>query len=469
MAKDLRQFLETARKAGPEFYAEARRPLKPRYEVGVLQHKLAKEGRFPVVYCPEIEGSRLPLVTNVFGRYELLGLALDISPQRLKTAGKGEILKEYVSRQGKLNPTREVPAAQAPVREVVLQGKDVDLDILPINLHAPLNPERYVTIGMTVCKDPDSGIPNVGIYRQQVMGKDRIACTIIPTHHGDHIARRYAELGRPMEVVTFIGHHPALAMAASDLRSTERKEYEFMAALLGETLEVTRGLTVDLPIPALAEIAIEGVIDPAKMDKDGPFSEAAGYYGEARPCYVMQVTAITMRQDAIYHDLHPTHQEHMTVMLLSREYRIHEAVADAVPSVKAVHIGPEGQPGKGLIQVAIEKNAEDEGRLAGLAALRSDFAKIAVVVDEDVDIYDQGEILWAIATRIREDLVISTNPQMPAPQVEAAKSDSSGLDLQSRYTRILLDATKPLEGPFPTRVTHPKEVWESIRAEDYLK
>lgn len=459
MAKDLRQFLQLAREAGAEFYVEAKKPLDPMYEVGVLQHRLAKEGRFPVVYCPEIKGSKLPLVANLFGSYELLGLALDIGPEKLNKAGKDAIVNEYRRRRDKFTPTKEVPPTEAPVREVVLRGGDADLSILPTSLHAELNPGRYVTIGMTLCKDPDTGIPNIGIYRQEVKGKHKLACMMVPAHQGDHIARRCAELGRPMEVVTFIGHHPAVAIAAADDSPPETNEFELMGALLGEPLEVTQALTVDLPVPARAEIAVEGVIDPTQMDSDGPFSEGAGYYGDGRPCYIIRVTAITMRKDAIYHDLHPTHQEHNLVLILGREARIYDRVSDAVSSVKAVHIGPNGYCGQLLIYVAIEKRSNDESRRAGLAALEADaFSKVVVVVDEDVDVYDEREVLWALATRFREEF--ATSGEIGGTTV---------VSVGSTKKKVVLDATKPLDEPFPTRVVPPRSLWQSIRLKDCLK
>ena len=110
MSKDLRQYLELVKKAGDDFYVEVKRPLKPKYEVSVLQQKLVKEGRFPVVYCPEIEGSKLPLVSNLFGCYELLGLALDITSDRIKASGKGEIFREYQRRRSGVFAPREVPS-----------------------------------------------------------------------------------------------------------------------------------------------------------------------------------------------------------------------------------------------------------------------------------------------------------------------------------------------------------------------
>jgi 2,5-furandicarboxylate decarboxylase 1 len=324
---------------------------------------------------------------------------------------------------------------------------------------------------MTVCRDPDTGMLNVGIYRHEVKGKDKLACMMVPFHHGAEIARRYAELGKPMEVVTFIGHHPAVAMAADNFGTTAKiKELEFMGALLGEPLEVTPAVTVDLPVPAFAEIAIEGVIDPTKMDTEGPFSEGGGYYGEGNPCYIIQVTAITMRHDAIYHDLHPTHQEHLLVGLLGRESLVYDRIRSEFPSVKAVHMGPEGIAGRILLYLSIKKRSEDDSRLAGLAALNATgLGKITVVVDEDINVYDEREVLWAIATRVRECSVVTTNLSANAFPMGPTKSDSAGVDLRSRGTKILLDATQPVGKPSRIKVTLPRELWESMRLEDYLK
>ena len=470
MSKDLRQFLQMVKKAGDEFYVEASRPLKPKYEVCVLQQKLAKDGRFPVLYCPEIEGSRLPLVSNLFSNYEMLGLALDITPERLQTVGKASIFKEYRRRQGSCISPREIPASQAPVREVVLQGEDVDLGLLPINHHAELNSGKYISMGMTICRDPDTGIPNVGVYRHEVKGKDRLGCMMVMPHHGAHIAQRYAELGKPMQVVIFIGHHPAVTMGATADGPLQMNEFEIMGALLGEPVEVVPAVTVDLPVPARAEIAIEGVIDPTKMDVDGPFCELYGYYGEKLPCYVIQVTAMTMRRDAIYHDLYPAHQEHNLVVQLGRESSNYDKIHSIVPTIGAIHYGPEGQCGKTLAYISIKKGAPDEGRQAGLAALEADLGlRTAVVVDDDIDVYDEQEVLWAVGTRLRGDSGISILPGMPCWSLNPCAYDKSGVNLGSHDTKILIDATKLLELPFAERVSPPEELWNSLNLEDYLK
>lgn len=467
MSKDLRQFLQVAREAGVDFYVEVKRPLKPKFEVCVLQEKLAREGRFPIIYCPEIEGSKLPLVSNLFGSYEMLGLALGLNPKQVE---KTEILSEFKKREADIKLPQTVSAAEAPIKEVVLQGKDVNLGLLPIIHHAELNSGKYISIGSMICKDPDTGIPNVGVYRHEVKGKDKLGCMINPAHHGAYIARRYAELGKPMEVVIFIGHHPAAILGSLAVGGIAMNELEVMGGLLGEPLPVTSAETVELPVPADAEIAIEGIIDPRNMTTDGPFAEYTGYYGEGmKPCYLIQVTAITMRKNAIYLDLDPAHREHNLSGVLLFESSVYDAVKRAVPTVKAVHFPPSG--GCVLhIYVSIKKRVQGEGKFAGLTALTGQpNAKLVVVVDEDIDVYNEEEVLWAIATRVVGDKDISIIPQVTGAHLDPTAYDETRLERGSMVSKVIIDATKPVDLPFATRITPPQDVWNSMKLEDYLR
>lgn len=468
MAKDLRYFLDEVKRLGPDYYIEVGKPLDPVYEISVFQQKLAKSGRNPVILYRQATGSALPVVTNLFGSYALVGLALDVPFEDLAANRYHLVVEEYRRRQGKPLPVKEVTAAQAPVRQIVWCNGDADLSRLPVSKHAELNAGRYVDVGLTILKHPDTGRINVGIYRQQVKGPNRLASMIVPTHHGNAIAKRYAELGRMMPVVTVIGHHPATAIAAGSTRlQKSENEFELMGGMLGEPLEVTMGLTVDLPVPARAEIVIEGIIDPRRMENEGPFSEGAGYYGEGKPCYLTEVTAIAMRRDAIYHDLHPTHSEHNMIGLIQREMDLFDRVKASGIDVKAVHIGPDNQCGKILMYVSINKHSSNDAQIAGQAAVAHGFSKVAVVVDEDVDVYDQGEVLWAIATRANDIFLHSTAPESKPPE-KVAGLDGEGGRLTPMTSKLIIDATRPLGNSGPIRVTPPKAVWERIRLSDYL-
>lgn len=469
MSRDLRHFLHLAREAGSNYYVEVNKPLKSKFEVCVLQQKLARKGRYPVLYCPKIEGSKLPLVTNLFGSYEMLGLILDLSPERIQESGLIEVFREYRKRLNDVKPPSMIPASESPIKEIILRGEDVDLSLLPIIHHAEGDAGKYVTIGFTICKDPDTGVLNTGVYRHEVKGKNQLALQVAPAHHGGQIAMRYAELGKPMEVVICIGHHPAVVLGSMAEGSLDMNEFEVMGALLGESLEMTAAETVDLPVPAHAEIVIEGVIDASKMITDGPFAEYTHYYGGVQPAYLINVTGITMREDAIYHDLDPAHQEHNLAMVLGSESIVYDAVKRVVPGVQAVHVPPSGTCYYHTY-VSIKKRVEGEGKLAGLAALTGMFpTKLAVVVDDDIDIYNEQEVLWAIATRIVGDEDISIISRVTGELLDPLAYDETRLKRGHMMSKVIIDATKPTGLPFPTRITPPKDLWASMKLDDYLQ
>ncbi len=466
MSKDLRQFLKMAKEAGPDFYVEVKKPLSPKLEVCVIQQKLAREGRFPVIYCPKIEGSDLPLVTDLFGSREMMGLAMGMDPRK---ATKQDIFHEFRRRNGTTRPVQTIASSQAPVHEVVLKGDQVDLGLLPIIHHAPLNSGKYVSVGCMVCNDPDTGIPNIGIYRHELKGKDKLGAMLNPGHHAAYIARRCAELGKPMEVAIFIGHHPAAILGSQYTGPQDVNEYEVMGGFLDESFLVTQALTVDLQVPALAEIVIEGIIDPREMVTDGPFSEYPGYYGEgAKPCYLMNVTAITMRKDAIYHDLDPSHREHNLSGALAYESAVYDAVKSAVPTVKEVYSPPSGA-NVFTFYVSIAKRVPGEGKRAGLAALAFPTnGNAVVVVDEDVDVFNEEEVLWAVYTRMVPDKDILIIPGITGPHLHPTAYDETGLKRGPMTSKMIIDATMPVGLPFAKRIVPPKDLWESMSLEDYL-
>jgi 2,5-furandicarboxylate decarboxylase 1 len=434
--------------------------------VGVIQHKLDKTGRNPVIFCPEIEGSKLPLVTNLFGSYELLGAALGMEPGRIN---KADILHEYRKREADLKPPVEVPSSEAPVKEVVLQGKDADLSLLPIPHHAELDSGKYITIGNLICRDPDTGVLNCGVYRHEVKGPHKLGFMSNPVHHANLIAQQYAQIGKPMEVVIFIGHHPAVTMGSMYNGPKDVNELEVMGGLLGEPIRMTKCETIDLPVPADAEVVIEGVVDPRNMGTDGPFAEFTGYYGEAdKRVYLIDVSAITMRGDAIYHDLDAAHQEHNLARVLGMESPIHDAVRKVIPTVKAVHLSESGRSIYRLY-VSIKKTSIGQGKLAALAALSPQtHTKTCIVFDDDIDVFDEREALFALATRMVRGRDISIIEYCAGNHLDPSALDETRLKHGSMQDFLIIDATDPLTLPTFTRITPPADLWSAMKLENYI-
>ena len=464
MNKDLRYFLDRVKKMGPEYYLEVNKPLKPYLEPCIIQEKLAKEGKFPIIYYPEIVGSKIPLISNTFGCFEMYGQHFDMDPKTEKV----DILYEYLQRVKDLKPVKKVAPEKAPVREVIWKGKDADLDLLPILHHQELNSGKYIGIGFMVCVDPVTGIPNAGVYRHEVRGKHEMGAMIHPANHGAHIARRYAELGKPMEVALVCGHHPAVVQGSITRGPLELSEYEVMGGLLGEPLEVVNGETVNVPIPAWAEIVIEGTVDPTKMSTDGPYSEWPGYYGPEYHCYVINVTAITMRKDAIFYDLDPGHQEHGMSGSLPSAAAIWDAVKRVVPSVQTVNLPPSANC-RSTVYISIKKRVEGEAKLAALAALSAQFfTHTAVIVDDDIDVFDERDVWWAVSTRAIADEDFSIIPRVTSTLLNPCSYDETRLDRGAMLTYVIIDATRPINRPFLTKVTPNEELWQSMNLDDYI-
>ncbi len=465
MSKDIRTFIGEARQLGSRFFASVSRPVDPVFEPCVIQQKFAAEGKFPVIRFDKINGSEIPLATNLMGSYELLGLALDVDPNE----SKSNILKRFRERGANPLPTKTVARENAPVKQIVMTGDDIDLGKLPITHHAEEDSGKYITVGTLVVRDPDTGVLNAGIYRHEVKGKDKIGCMFNPAHHAGYIYRRHRELNKPMEALLFIGHHPA-AVLGSQLRGTiDADEYEFMGGLLDEPLEVIAGETIDLPVPAYSEIVIEGYLDPNVETDDGPFAEYTGFYGPAKdPIGLMQITAITMRSDAIYHDLDPAHPEHNLAGVLTFESVVFDSVKQLVPSVTAVHL-----PASGVYSftafIQIKKGFPGEGMSAGLAAIAATSEiKIAVVVNEDIDIYNEEEVWWAVATHFEADTGLALIPNAVGSHLNPSAYGEVRTDKGPMNTKMVIDATRPATLPFATRIRPPKDVWDRIRLEDYI-
>lgn len=465
MNKDLRTFVAEVRQMGPDYFRTVSKTVDPIFEPCVIQQKLAAEKRYPVLRFDNIKGSDMSLVTNFFGSYGLLGLALGVGPDEPKR----KILERFRMLVEKPLPVAEVEAKDAPVKDIVLTGDDIDLGRLPIVRHAELNPDKYITVGCLIVRDPETGVLNAGMYRHQLKGKNQVAGMFNPSHHAGYIYRRYKELGKPMEGVLFIGHHPAAVMGALARGPIESNELEVMGALMGEPLEVTKAETVDIPVPAWAEIAIEGVMDPNEQTSDGPFSEYTGFYGPAKdPVSLMQISAITMRQDAIYHDLDPAHREHNLAGVLTFESSVYDSVKKLVPSVTGVHM-----PASGTCvytaYISIKKRVPGEAISAGLAAISAENGmKIAIVVDDDVDIYDEERVLWAIATHCEADRSVVTIPYAMGAHLDPSAYGEVRSEKGNMTTKLIIDATRPVTLPFAERIVPPKDVWDRIRLEDYL-
>src|SRR5688572_19404349 len=266
MSKDLRSYMDELLERRPKDVVVVDREVDPQFEATAIVEKFERENRFPLVFFKNIKGSKIPLVINLGASYERLALSLG-------SATVPQMVKDLAYREHNPLPVREVSAKEAPCKEVILKGDAADLDLLPVLTHNEGDAGAYVNAAALICKERGTGAINVGIYRNQKQGKRQLGLMINPANHGNYVRAEYEEHNEAMEVALCIGHHPALNMAAVSKQAGVGSELEIAGAFLGEPLEVVKAETVNLMVPARAEIIIEGTVPPKKRHYEGPFGE----------------------------------------------------------------------------------------------------------------------------------------------------------------------------------------------------
>jgi 2,5-furandicarboxylate decarboxylase 1 len=356
-----------------------------------------------------------------------------------------------------------------PVKDVVLTGNKAALSALPLVTHCAKDAGAYLSSGVTIMRDPGSGALNAGLYRHRVISDSRMTINLAPLSHGEEICRDAEARNAVVEAAIVIGHHPALAMASQQRGERGAFELEVMGGLLNEAVPVVRAETVDVPVPADAEIAIEGRVVPGARAQDGPFGDYWLYYSPPRQARVFEVTAITHRRDAIFHDVFNVGPEHVTLFSLGMEGVVYTQLKQLAPGVRAINVPACGSGN--LVYVQIHKEIEGQGVNTALAALGAYRFKCAIVVDEDIDIHDDGKVMWALLTRTQADRSFFTVPGSYVSRVDP--TGYSPWQLGDRGPRVLttrlgIDATKPLDPGFPEVAEPPRDLWTRLDLSRYF-
>lgn len=351
------------------------------------------------------EGS---VVGNVLNNRAKLALACGIPVEELQQYA----LNAYHA------PHSPVQVQDAPCQEIVATA-DFDLgEMFPIPRISEFDDGRYITAGLILTKDPERGRTNVAIARMQLKGPNRLGCFLAPTDTYRYLAM-HRERGTKAEVAVAIGNHPVL-LAASQMPPPD-DELEFAGGLFGSGVEMASCVSVDLQVPAHAEIVLEGVIDPQVGEPEGPFGEFGGHYNASESSPVIEVEAVTTRRDPIFQMIvGGTHPEHSVTGVVAREIRLLEALRQTGLNPAAVTF-PVGGTGRFQAIVALRNAGPGDGVAAILTAFNfSIMLRQVIVVDDDVDVFQRDQVDWAFASRMdpsRDLLVVEgskAHPRDPA-------------------------------------------------------
>lgn len=404
------------------------------YLLSALVERLEQEKRFPVVELTDPDtGSRT--ICNTFA-----------SRERLKRA-----IHHVVDVEEQAERFRELEFVEtAPVQEVVLTGGDVDVMALPVFRHFEGDAGRYITSGIVIARDPENGRCNFSFHRMQLKGKDRIGISL---HSRGDLWRYFnsaASRGKDLEVAVVIGAHPTYYITGASKIPPTQDDYSWAAAYMDEPAKVVRGRTVDIPVPAFAEYVLEGKILADASEDEGPFGEYTGYSTSRSTRNVFQVTAVSHRRDPIYQDLVPGFAwEHLLLSQFTKEIILLHKLQKEIPGIKALNMPKNGCHFHAYL--SMKPQAKGQARQAAMLLFGLDlYLKLIIVVDDDIDVFNEEEVLWAVATHVQADEDVFV-----VPRVLCNRLDPSSVDGMS--DKMCIDATSA-PGEQAQRVTLPAAV-----------
>lgn len=424
--QSMRGFLAALERGG-DLHRVAR-AVDPRFEIASV---LSLRDRGPAQLFQEVVGHSMPVLGNLYVRRDRFARALGVPPEGLDAFCLGALRR----------PIKPVLVEDAPVQEVV-HSDAVDVGaLLPVPHWFEREAAPYITAGVIVAKDPESGRRNVSIARLRLEGRNRLMAGIANNHHLFILAEKARHRGHSLEIAVVIGNHAAVLLGSQMYVGLGEDEFDIAGALLGQPVQLVKCRTVDLEVPAHAEIVLEGRLEPTHLIDEGPVSEFPGFYVNYGPGIGAEVGCITHRADAIYQAILPGYAaEHCLLGAIAIGTTLTRDLQRSIPAVRRVFIS-EGGMGRLHAVITMHRPRVGEGKRAVLLAMGLvNLLKLVIVVEDDVDPEDPRQVEWSLAARFRghEDLVV-------LPGVKADRCDPVHEELV--ITKIgMVAATRPGDG-----------------------
>ena len=428
MANDLRHFIALLEQRG-----ELRRigaPVDPDLEMTAIADRVLAMGG-PALLLENVIGSPWPVAINLLGTLERVVWAMGMEqPQDLEALGRklcrlqqpqpprnlddGVAMARLLWDVARARPQRDL---LPPCHHTVLRGDAVDLEALPLPRPWPGDAGGIISLGLVITRDPDTGVPNVGVYRLQRQSQQTMTIHWLSVRGGARHLRKAEARNQPLEVAVAIGVHPLLIMAAATPIPVALSEWLFAGLYGGEGVRLAKCRSVNLEVPADSEIVLEGVIHPGERQADGPFGDHMGFYGGVEASPLLHVSTITHRHRPTFLTTfsgRPPKEEAMLAIALNRIYT--PILRQQIPEIKDFFLPMEALSYK-LAVIAIDKAYPGQARRAAMAFWSAlpqfTYTKFVVVVDEEINVRDPRQVVWAVSAKVdpqRDLLVIADSP-----------------------------------------------------------
>ena len=428
--RDLRDFLDLLAQKGQ--LKRIAVEVDPHLEMTEIADRVLRAGG-PALLFENVKGHRMPVLANLFGTPErvALGMGQD-SVSALREVGETlAFLRQPEPPKGLRDAWDQLPVwkqvlnlapkevRSAPCQDIVWESDAVDLGKIPVQTCWPGDAGPLITWGLVITRGPHKPRQNLGIYRQQVIGKNRVIMRWLAHRGGalDLLEFQKANPGKPFPVCVALGADPATILGAVTPVPDNLSEYGFAGLLRGSKTEVVKAVGSDLQVPASAEIVLEGHIYPDDMAPEGPFGDHTGYYNEVESFPVFTIERITMRKDPIYHSTYtgrPPDEPAILGVALNEVFV--PILRKQFPEIVDFYLPPEGCSYR-LAVVTMRKQYPGHAKrvMMGVWSFLRQFmyTKFIIVTDDDVNARDWNDVMWALTTRVdpsRDTLLIDNTP-----------------------------------------------------------
>ena len=442
MSKDLPSFIASMEKKRPGSVIRVKERINPnQFETIAFLKHLDLHGVEKIVLFEDVltlngRPSPFPLFYNPFVTRQFCADALGMGDLKSNM----DLSIEFAKRELLQGELKTIDRGKAPCKEVVLKGPKADLNILPIPMHHKGDVGPYLTM-LCVIKGVHQEFYDITFTKNMYYGPQKMSISAHHHHHLRTIIEENEKENRRTPVIIILGHHPAFDLSTCCMTPYGNDDYSTAAAFLQEPLRLTPSETwgKDFLVPADSEIIIEGEIPPHIVESQNPFGEILGYYQPEMKVPVIEVTAITHRKKGVMQDIYPAQMDHWNLGGIPKEGSVFNMIKRNVPGIKAIHLPPSGC-GRVICYISMKKEFQNEPRKAAMQAfVEMPNLKLAIVVDDDIDVFNEREVMWAVGTRTHwdKDLEVIRNVQNFRGWLGDAVA--------------LIDATQPPVKDFPER------------------
>jgi len=436
----LRDFVAYLKKHGELLTLSA--PFDPRFEISTILSELGKKEGLAILF-EKVKGYSFPVVGNLLGTKKRLSIALGVDPEDLIESALPKLEK-------RISPILTSDRSQ---KVMITKREKIDLPkLLPILTHYSKDSGPYITSGITSARDLKNRTIGRGLHRMEVRGKNELGISLLNPPLSE-IYAQYKKENRKMEVATVIGVDPATFIAAIFKIPRGIDKLSVSGGLRGTPVPMVKAETVDLDIPAHAEIVIEGFIDPKGKEMDGMLGESSGYYMTFPKSPSIQVTGVSYRKEALFQAIVPWGLEVDNLLSFIHGMDFIPKMKREVPSLQKIHLIPKTFGSHAVMSIDTENKGEI--RRALILALSFPNIKKAVIVDAEVEVADDHEVEWAIATRFQGDRDLIVIPDVRGQPIDPSSREGF------LTTKIGMDATQPQKDGFE-KVDVPEDVKQRL-------